>query len=250
MTPETNAGDEVAPNPEDPHGQQATDRPVWRRPTPLAIGAAVIVAAGGVAWAATSPAVPPAAITVTQVYAPQTDSNNADVYFTLSNTGAGTDTLERVNAEYQTGSAAKSVTLCADASCSGASTVDISATATTLFQPDGPYIEVTGLGPLRRGHQPLQLTLTFKRSGTLHVLAPVGTPADLTMMDVMNYGFMGHASPGDGMDMPGGSSGATKAPSTGMGDMPSMTGMPSMPPTTSSMPSPMPSMPGMTMGNN
>jgi copper(I)-binding protein len=202
--------------------QQGPDGPRWRRPVLFGVGAVVIIAAAAITWVATSPDLPPAAITVTKVYVPPTNGDTADVYFALSNTGAGPDTLESVAAEYQTGSVAKSVTLCSDDPCSGAATIDVSQTSTTLFAPGGPHIEVTGLGTLRKGHQPLQLTLTFERSGTLHILAPVGTAADLSMMDVMTYGFMGHSTPGDGMDMSSGST-STTAPSTGMPGMPGMT---------------------------
>ncbi|HEY2699277.1 MAG TPA: copper chaperone PCu(A)C [Pseudonocardiaceae bacterium] len=198
--------------------QQGEDGPRWRRPALFAVGAVVIIAAAAVTWVATSPDLPPAAITVTKVYVPPTNGNTADVYFTLSNTGAGPDTLESVGAEYQTAKAVKSITLCSDDPCSGAATMAINQTTSTLFAKGGPHIEVTGLGPLAKGHQPLQLTLNFERSGTLHVLAPVGTAADLSMTDVMTYGFMGHATPGDGMDMSGGAT-------TTMGDMPGMTGM-------------------------
>jgi copper(I)-binding protein len=198
--------------------QQGEDGPRWRRPALFAVGAVVIIAAAAVTWVATSPDLPPAAITVTKVYVPPTNSNTADVYFTLSNTGAGPDTLESVGAEYQTAKAAKNITLCSDDPCSGAATMAINQTTSTLFAKGGPHIEVTGLGPLAKGHQPLQLTLNFERSGTLHILAPVGTAADLSMTDVMTYGFMGHATPGDGMDMSGGAT-------TTMGDMPGMTGM-------------------------
>jgi copper(I)-binding protein len=198
--------------------QQGEDGPRWRRPALFAVGAVVIIAAAAVTWVATSPDLPPAAITVTKVYVPPTNSNTADVYFTLSNTGAGPDTLESVGAEYQTAKAVKSITLCSDDPCSGAATMNINQTTSTLFAKGGPHIEVTGLGPLAKGHQPLQLTLNFQRSGTLHILAPVGTAADLSMTDVMTYGFMGHATPGDGMDMSGGAT-------TTMGDMPGMTGM-------------------------
>ncbi|HEY4459756.1 MAG TPA: copper chaperone PCu(A)C [Pseudonocardiaceae bacterium] len=198
--------------------QQGEDGPRWRRPVLFAVGAVVIIAAAAVTWVTTSPNLPPAAITVTKVYVPPTNSGTADVYFTISNTGAGPDTLESVGAEYQTAKAAKSITLCSDDPCSGAATIDVNQTTSTLFAKGGPHIEVTGLGPLAKGHQPLQLTLNFQRSGTLHVLAPVGTAADLSMTDVMTYGFMGHATPGDGMDMSGGTT-------TTMGDMPGMTGM-------------------------
>ena len=195
--------------------QRGADGPRWRRPLLYAAGAVVIIAAAAITWVATSPNLPPAAITVTKVYVPPTTGGTADVYFSLSNTGAGPDTLESVGAEYQTGAAAKSITLCADDPCSGAATMDIHPTSSTLFAKGGPHIEVTGLGALAKGHQPLQLTLKFERSGTLHVLAPVGTAADLSMTDVMTYGFMGHATPGDGMDMSGGAT-------TTMGNMPGM----------------------------
>ncbi|HEY4018504.1 MAG TPA: copper chaperone PCu(A)C [Pseudonocardiaceae bacterium] len=219
----------MSETPETERGTEDETEPRWRRPVLFAVGAVVIIAAAAVAWVTTSPDLPPAAITVTKVYVPPTKSGTADVYFTLSNIGAGSDTLESVAAEYQTGAAAKSVTLCADDPCSGAGTVDISSTSTTLFAPGGPHIEVTGLGQLSKGHQPLQLTLTFQRSGTLHILAPVGTAADLSMADVMTYGFMGHSTPGDGMDM---SSGSAGTPSTGMANMPGMSGMPEMTPPT------------------
>ncbi len=204
--------------------QQGADGPRWRRPVLFAIGAVVIIAAAAVTWVATSPNLPPAAITVTKVYAPPTSLDTADVYFTLSNNGAGPDTLESATAEYQTGSAAKSVTLCSDDPCTGPATIDISSTSTTLFAPGGPHVQITGLGPLRKGHQPLQLTLTFARSGTLHILAPIGTAADLSMMDVMTYGFMGHSTPGDGMsDMPG-MSGMNNMPGMNINNMPGMAG--------------------------
>lgn len=189
--------------------QQGEDGPRWRRPVLFALGAVVIIAAAAVTWVVTSPDLPPAAITVTKVYVPPVNGDTADVYFALSNTGAGPDTLESVGAEYQTGAAVKNITLCADDPCSGAATIDVHGTSSILFAKGGPHIEVTGLGPLAKGHQPLQLTLNFQRSGTLHVLAPVGTAADLSMMDVMTYGFMGHATPGDGMDMSGGSTTTT-----------------------------------------
>lgn len=198
--------------------QQGEEGPRWRRPVLFALGAVVIIAAAAVTWVATSPNLPPAAITVTKVYVPPVNGNTADVYFALSNAGAGPDTLQSVGAEYQTGSAVKSITLCSDDPCGGPATIDVRATSSILFAKGGPHIEITGLGPLTKGHQPLQLTLNFQRSGTLHVLAPVGTAADLSMADVMTYGFMGHATPGDGMDMSGGST-------TTMGNMPGMTGM-------------------------
>ncbi|HEX4225036.1 MAG TPA: copper chaperone PCu(A)C [Pseudonocardiaceae bacterium] len=236
-TPENESATEEQPEPRRSglFTQQGPDGPRWRRPVLFTVGAVVIVAAAAITWVTTSPDLPPAALTVTKAYVPPTSSSTADVYFTLANTGAGPDTLESVGAEYQTGSAAKSLTLCADDPCGGASTVDISATSTTLFAPGGPHIEVTGLGPLRKGHQPLQLTLTFERSGTLHILAPVGTAADLSQADVMTYGYMGNSTPGDGMDMSSGSTStrstgtpSTGTPSTGMGDMPGMSGMPGM----------------------
>jgi copper(I)-binding protein len=191
------------------------DGPRWRRPVLATLGVLVIAVAGVIAWVSTSPDLPPAALTVTKVYVPPTGSDVADVYFTLSNTGAGPDTLRSAGAEYQTGAAAKGVTLCADDPCSGGSPIDIPATDVILFGPGGPHIEVQGLGPLNTKHQPLQLTLTFARSGTLHILAPVGTAADLSMNDVMTYGFMGHSTPGMG-DMSGMTdlSGATPAPGT------------------------------------
>jgi copper(I)-binding protein len=214
---ETPEPTEDAPEqPSGPTSQRGADGPRWRRPLLYAVGAVVIIAAAAITWVTTSPDLPPAAITVLKVYAPPTSNGTADVYFTISNTGAGPDTLESVGAEYQTGAAAKSVTLCSDDPCSGASTIDVPATTSTLFAPGGPHVEVTGLGALSKGHQPLQLTLNFQRSGTLHVLAPVGTAADLSMTDVMTYGFMGHSTPGDGMDMSG--SGSTST----MGNMPGM----------------------------
>ncbi|HJP73124.1 MAG TPA: copper chaperone PCu(A)C [Pseudonocardiaceae bacterium] len=216
-TPETEPAVEPAPRRSGLFVQHGADGPRWRRPMLFAIGAVVIIAAAAITWVVTSPDLPPAAITVTKVYTPPTNTGTADVYFTLSNTGAGPDTLESAGAEYQTGAAAKSVTLCSDDPCSGAGTVDITSTSTTLFSKGGPHIEVTGLGALTKGHQPLQLTLTFKRSGTLHVLAPIGTAADLSMMDVMTYGFMGHSTPGDGMDPNAPGMSGTNMPGMNMG---------------------------------
>ncbi|HEX3782427.1 MAG TPA: copper chaperone PCu(A)C [Pseudonocardiaceae bacterium] len=216
------------------------DGPRWRRPTLAALGVLVIIAAAAITWVATSPDLPPAALTVTKVYVPPTSSNVADVYFTLSNTGAGPDTLTSAGAEYQTGAAAKSVTLCAEDPCSGGSPIDVPATDVILFGPGGPHIEVTGLGPLNTKHQPLQLTLTFSRSGTLHILAPVGSAANLSMNDVMTYGFMGHSSPGMG-DMSGMTdmTGTTPPPTTG-GRTPTTTKPTTAKPTTTM------NMPGMT----
>ncbi len=187
----------------------------WRRPVLTGLGLLVIVAAGVITWVSTSPDLPPAALTVTKAYVPPTGSDVADVYFTLSNTGAGPDTLTSVGAEYQTGAKATSVTLCSQDPCSGESPIDIPSTDVILFGPGGPHIEVAGLGPLNTKHQPLQLTLTFSRSGTLHILAPVGTASNLNMNDVMTYGFMGHSTPGMG-DMSGmtGPTGTTSTPAT------------------------------------
>jgi hypothetical protein len=67
----------------------------------------------------------------------------------------------------------------------------------------------------------LQLTLTFARSGVVHVLSPVGSPANLTENDIMTYGFMGGRDPGMGMSGMQGMPGMSGAPST----MPSMPGM-------------------------
>jgi hypothetical protein len=72
------------------------------------------------------------------------------------------------------------------------------------FAQVGPRLELTGLGKVTESHQPLQLTLTFLRSNEAHVLAPIGSPNNLTEDDVMTYAFMGHADPGMGdMDMSG-----------------------------------------------
>jgi copper(I)-binding protein len=197
----------------------------WRRSALAGVAAVAVVGVGLLMWITTRPTAvgPPPSLAMTAVYTPAGDGATAPVYLTITNDGAGSDTLLSVGAEFQTGVAAKGVSVCANASCTG-DTVTIAAHSTAVFGPNGPHLVVRGLGMLMVGHQPLQLTLTFARSGVVHVLSPVGSPANLTENDIMTYGFMGGPNPGMG----------------GMSNMPGMPGMPGSPST-------MPSMPGMTM---
>jgi copper(I)-binding protein len=151
------------------------------------------------------------------VYTPVGDDADAPVYLTITNNGAGSDRLLSAGAEFQTGAAAKGITVCASKSCPSGDTVTIAAHSTTVFGPSGPHLLVRGLGRLTTGHQPLQLTLTFARSGLVHVLSPIGSAANLSENDIMTYGFMGGRDPGMGM------SGMSGAPST-MPSMPGTTG--------------------------
>jgi copper(I)-binding protein len=185
---------------------------------------AVAVLGVGLLWWTTSRPLPPPNLGVSAVYTPPGDGASAQVDFTVTNTGAGPDTLLSAGTEFQTAAAAKGVLVCATPSCAQPATVTIPAHSTMIFGAGGPDVVVSGLGPLASGHQPLQLTLTFARSGVVHVLSPVGSATDLTENDVMTYGYMGHAEPGMGMD----------------DDMPGMTGMPG--PSASRTPQPMPGM--------
>jgi copper(I)-binding protein len=227
---------------------EPTRTPAWRVPAMSGLTAAVIVGVGLVQWATTQqPAGPPPHLAVTAVYTPVGGGTDAPVYFTLTNSGAGPDTLTSAGTEFQTAKAARGVTVCANEACTGDHSVTVPGHSTTVFGPAGPHLLVQGLGRLDAKHQPLQLTLTFTSSGLVHVLSPIGSPANLTMDDVMTYGYMGHRDPGmnmgsedmSGMDMPG---------MTGM-DMP--TGRQGAPATTSGPPGTpgMTDMPGMTMDN-
>jgi copper(I)-binding protein len=193
----------------------------WRRSALVSVAAVAVVGVGLLMWVTTRPtaAGPPPSLAMSAVFTPAGDGASAPVYLTITNNGAGADTLTSASAEFQTGAAAKGVTVCANASCGSDDTVTIAPHSTTVFGPNGPHVLVRGLGMLMIGHQPLQLTLTFARSGVVHVLSPIGSPANLTENDIMTYGFMGGPNPGMGM-----------------------TGMPGM----SGSPSTMPSMPGMT----
>jgi copper(I)-binding protein len=208
----------------------------WRVPAMSGLTAAVIVGVGLVQWGTTQqPAGPPPHLAVTAVYTPAGSGADAPVYFTLTNSGAGPDTLTSAGTEFQTATAARGVTVCANAACTGDHTVAVPAHSTTVFGSAGPHLLVRGLGTLAAKHQPLQLTLTFTSSGVVHVLSPIGSPANLTMDDVITYGYMGQRDPGmgtdgmTGMDMPTGTPappmtntpGTTKTP--GMTDMPGMT---------------------------
>ncbi|HEX9334664.1 MAG TPA: copper chaperone PCu(A)C, partial [Pseudonocardiaceae bacterium] len=143
------------------------------------------------------------------------DGATAGVYVTITNKGDGSDTLLSAGTEFQTATMAKGVMVCANQDCSGDGTVTIPAHGTVVFGPTGPHLVVRGLGALAAGHQPLQLTLSFARSGVVHMLSPIGSPANLTENDVVKYGFMG--SNGPGMDMPGMSNmpGMSAVPTTG-----------------------------------
>jgi copper(I)-binding protein len=190
----------------------------WRRSALAGVAAVAVVGVGLLMWVTTQPAAvgPPPNLALTAVYTPTGAGATAPVYLTITNSGAGSDTLVSAAAEFQTGTAAKGVAVCGNASCAG-DTVTIAAHSTAVFGPDGPHLVVRGLGMLMVGHQPLQLTLTFARSGVVHVLSPVGSPANLTENDIMTYGFMGGPNPGMGM------AGMSGSPST-MPAMPGMTG--------------------------
>jgi copper(I)-binding protein len=182
------------------------------------VAAVAVVGVGLLMWVTTRPTAvgPPPNLAINAVYTPTGAGATAPVYFTITNSGAGPDTLVSAAAEFQTGTAATGVTVCGNASCAG-DAVTIAAHSTAVFGPAGPHLVVRGLGTLTVGHQPLQLTLTFARSGVVHVLSPVGSPANLTENDIMTYGFMGGPDPGMGM------AGMSGSPST-MPAMPGMTG--------------------------
>lgn len=170
--------------------------PAWRTSALSSVVALAVLGVGLVQWGTTRTTEPPH-LAVSNVYTPTGDSGA--VYFTLTNSG-GPDTLVSAGTEFQTASTAKGVTVCSDAACD-ADTVTIPADSTVKFDADGPHVVVNGLGTLAKSHQPLQVTLKFAGSGVTHVLSPVGSPNNLTMNDVMTYGFMGHRDPG--MDMSG-----------------------------------------------
>ncbi|HEX5404766.1 MAG TPA: copper chaperone PCu(A)C [Pseudonocardiaceae bacterium] len=197
--------------------------PAWRTSAMSGITAVVIVGVGLLQWG-TARVTPPAHLAITSVYTPAGNAASAPVYFTLTNTGDGADTLVSAGVEFQTAIAAKGVSVCANQFCSGADTIAVPAHSTVVFRTTGPHLLVSGLGALAKGHQPLQVTLNFAKSGTVHVLSPVGSPADLTEHDIMTYAYMGGASPGMGMDMDGKPTnlGGTGSPATTMPAMPGM----------------------------
>jgi len=184
-----------------------------RRTVLASVSAVAVVGVGLLLWVNTRPAPtgPPPSLTLTGAYTPVGDGGQ--VYFELTNKGDGPDTLTAAGTEFQTATKAKGVMVCADAACASDGTVTIPAHSSLRFDATGPHIVVHGMGALATGNPPLQLTLTFQRSGVLHVLAPVGSAANLTENDIMTYGFMGGSQPG-------------------MGDMPGMPGMSGSPPTT------------------
>jgi copper(I)-binding protein len=225
--------------------------PGWRVPVLSGVTALAVVGVGLLLWATTRPTTPPPAphLTVSAVYTPIGSGVTAPVYLTLANTGDGSDTLLSAGTEFQTAAAASGIEVCGSAACPARGTVTVPAHSTMVFGSGGPHLLVAGLGMLTTAHQPLQVTLTFAQSGIVHVLSPIGSPADLTQDDVMTYGFMGHKDPGmnmsdDGSDgmtgmtgMPDMTAPATTAPArtapatpttTTMPDMPDMSGMPGM----------------------
>jgi copper(I)-binding protein len=186
------------------------------------ITALAVVGVALLQWGTSQPAPPPPkpALAVSAAYTPVGDTAEAPVYFTVTNTGVGSDTLTAAGTEFQTKSMASGIEVCSDVVCSG-HTVTIPAHGKVTFGPAGPHLLVSGLGALTKAHQPLQVTLTFASSGVVHVLSPVGTPADLTENDVMTYAYMGHKDPGmdmGGMDM-GSSPGTSSTPMPGMPGM-------------------------------
>lgn len=217
-----------APAAEEDVGPVPDARWAGRVPAPVLSGVSALAVLGvGLLWWATSqPAAPtpPPNLAVSNVYTPAGAGPAAPVYFSITNTGAGADTLLSAGAEFQTAGMTKGVTVCGAAACPPAGTVSIPPHATMVFTSGGPHLLVSGTGALTVGHPPLQLTLTFARSGVLHVLVPVGSPANLTQHDVMTYGFMGHANPGMGMG-DGGSSSTTSSTASTASTMPGMPGM-------------------------
>lgn len=214
-----------------PAAEVELGRPAWRVSAMSSVAAIAVVGVGLLQWGMTrpAPAQPEPHLAVSAVYTPVGSTAEAPVYFTLTNTGPGPDTLLSAGTEYQTKTMAKGIAVCANVTCS-THQVTIPAHSTVVFAPAGPHLALAGLGTLTKAHQPLQVTLQFQRSGTVHVLSPIGTPADLTQDDIMTYAYMGHGTPGMGMDMTG--SGAASG-STGS--------------STGSSPSTMPGMPGMNM---
>jgi copper(I)-binding protein len=188
---------EPAPVAEPEFGQ----RPAWRTSALAGVSALAVAAVALVQWGTTRTPVEPPQLTITAVYTPA--GADAPVYFTLTNSG-GADTLLAAGTEFQTAAAAHGASVCGNAACTDAGTVPVPAHSTLVFGPGGPHVVVHGLGRLAMGHQPLQVTLTFAKSGVTHVLSPIGSPSDLTENDIMTYGFMGGRDPGmGGMDMPG-----------------------------------------------
>ena len=200
-------------------------------PTPMrrmaampSLVALAVVVVGLIQWGTTR-AVPPGEqphLALTNVYTPTgADTDGAPVYFTVTNSGNSADTLLSASTEFQTAGAATGVSVCANPVCTGPGSVTVPAHSTVTFGPAGPHLVVAGMNRLAKGHQPLQLTLTFATSGVVHVLSPVGTPANLSQNDVMTYGYMGNSDPG--MDMPGMNMGGSPATTP---TMPGMSGKP------------------------
>ncbi len=179
----------------------------WRTSAVSGVTALAIVLVGLLQWGTTRTPAELPKITITNVYTPSGTSPNAPVYFTLTNTGDGSDTLMSAGTEFQTATMASGVTVCANPVCTGEHTVTIPAHSTVTFGAVGPHLVVSGLGTLTEQHQPLQLTLGFATTSEAHLLSPIGSANNLTEDDVMTYGFMGHSTPGmgdmPGMDMPG-----------------------------------------------
>lgn len=200
-----------------PASEAELGRPAWRASAMSGVAAVVVVGVGLLQWGTTrpEPPQPQPALAINAVFTPPTTAADAAVYFTLTNSGPGADTLLSAGTEYQTHTMAKSIEVCGNAACTD-HTVTIPAHTTVVFGPKGSHLLLTGLGTLIKGHQPLQVTMKFQTSGTVHILSPVGTPADLTQNDVMTYAYMGHGSPGMGMDM-GSSPSTSSAPSTRAG---------------------------------
>jgi copper(I)-binding protein len=197
--------------------------PMHRMAAMPSLVALVVVVVGLIQWGTTR-AIPPGEqphLTLTNVFTPAgTHTRGAPVYFTVTNTGNSADTLLSASTEFQTADAATGVSVCANPVCTGAGSVIVPAHSTVTFGPAGPHLVVAGMSSLAKGHQPLQLTLTFATSGVVHVLSPVGA-SNLSENDVMNYAYMGGNGPGMGPDgMPGMDMGGS--PTT----MPGMSGKP------------------------
>jgi hypothetical protein len=175
-----------------------TPKPHRRWWVPLAASAAGLLLAGRgwLVWSVTRPAAP-AQLGVCGLHPTDRHDQCRRVFHRHKRRGSA-DTLSATGAEFQTAAAARAVSLCVDLSCVKGGTVTIPAYSTVTFRADGPYLRVPGLGALAVGHPPLQLTLTFVHSGVVHILSPVGIPADLTVNDMMTYGYMDHRDPGMG----------------------------------------------------
>lgn len=176
-------------------------RPTWRTSALSGVTALAVVLVGLLQWGTTQPSGEQPDIQIAKVWVPAGTGPDAPVYFTLTNSG-GADTLVSAGTEFQTTGMVKDVTVCANPVCTGEHTVTVPAHSTVRFAQAGPHLELSGLGRVTESHQPLQLTLTFATTNEAHVLAPIGSPNNLTEDDVMTYAFMGHADPGMG-DMPG-----------------------------------------------